>query len=72
MAKAKKDFDTMIEELEGIISRMEKGSLSLEECLKEYKAARVLVSACREKLSAARETLGSEKDPEKEQEDADA
>lgn len=57
MAKAKKSFETMIEELEQIVGEMESGELTLEESLKQYAAGVELLAACRSKLSAAAEVL---------------
>jgi len=57
MAKAKKDFESMIAELEEIVLQMEQGGLSLEDTLKKYSAGQELISACRTKLAAAAQAL---------------
>ena len=57
MARAKKNFDTLMEELEQIVLELEQGTLTLEETLKRYAAGVELVAACREKLDAAANTL---------------
>lgn len=64
MAKAKKDFETMMSELEQIVLHMEQGQLPLEEMLKEYGAGVALVAACREKLNAAAAALSPQPEGE--------
>lgn len=60
MAKAKKDFESMIAELEEIVLQMEEGGLSLEDTLKKYSAGQELIAACRTKLAAAAQALAPE------------
>lgn len=66
MAKAKKDFESMMGELEEIVLQMEQGGLSLEDTLKKYSAGLELLSACRTKLAAAALAL----EPQSEQEES--
>ncbi len=57
MAKEKKTFESMMEELEQIVAEMEQGDLSLDELLKHYGNGVKLTAACRKKLQGAAELL---------------
>ncbi len=66
MARKKQgvDFESALEELEGLVERMEEGELSLEESLKTYERGIELSRACQKSLDAAEQRLQilSEKD----------
>ena len=66
MAKPKKSFEAMMDELTQIVSQLEQGELSLDDTLKQYAAGVELVAACRSKLAAAAAVLA----PQSEQNDA--
>ena len=57
MAAAKKTFDTRLAELEGIITRMEEGQLSLEETLKLYEQGMKLHRTLAQDLDAAEKRM---------------
>ena len=57
MAAAKKTFDTRLVELEGIITRMEEGQLSLEETLKLYEQGMKLHRTLAQDLDAAEKRM---------------
>lgn len=50
-------FEEAIAELEDITQRLEGGSLSLDESIKEYERAVALVRLCEEKLSVAKQRV---------------
>jgi exodeoxyribonuclease VII small subunit len=58
------DFEAALEELEGLVERMEEGELSLEESLKTYERGIALSRACQKSLDAAEQRIQilSEKD----------
>ncbi|TFH41651.1 MAG: exodeoxyribonuclease VII small subunit, partial [Lysobacterales bacterium] len=58
------DFEAALEELEGLVERMEEGALSLEESLKTYERGIELSRACQKSLDAAEQRIQilSEKD----------
>ena len=58
------DFEGALEELEGLVERMEEGELSLEESLKTYERGIELSRACQKSLDAAEQRIQilSEKD----------
>ncbi len=58
------DFEAALEELEGLVERMEEGELSLEESLKTYERGIALSRACQKSLDAAEQRIRivSEKD----------
>jgi len=62
------DFEAALEELEGLVERMEEGDLSLEESLKTYERGIELSRACQKSLDAAEQRIQilSEKDGETE------
>ena len=66
MARKKQgvDFEAALEELEGLVERMEEGDLSLEESLKTYERGMELSRACQKSLDAAEQRIQilSEKD----------
>ena len=66
MARKKQgvDFEAALEELEGLVERMEEGDLSLEESLKTYERGIALSRACQKSLDAAEQRIQilSEKD----------
>ena len=66
MARKKQgvDFEAALEELEGLVERMEEGALSLEESLKTYERGIELSRACQKSLDAAEQRIQilSEKD----------
>jgi len=61
-------FEAALEELEGLVERMEEGELSLEESLKTYERGIELSRACQKSLDAAEQRIRilSEKDGEAE------
>ncbi len=58
------DFEASLEELEGLVERMEEGELSLEESLKTYERGIELSRACQKSLDTAEQRIEilSEKD----------
>lgn len=66
MARKKQgvDFEAALEELEGLVERMEEGALSLEESLKTYERGIELSRTCQKSLDAAEQRIQilSEKD----------
>ena len=66
MARKKQDvdFEAALEELEGLVERMEEGDLSLEESLKTYERGIELSRVCQKSLDAAEQRIEilSEKD----------
>jgi len=58
------DFEAALEELEGLVARMEEGALSLEESLKTYERGIALSRVCQKSLDAAEQRIQilSEKD----------
>ena len=66
MARKKQgvDFEASLEELEGLVERMEEGELSLEESLKTYERGIELSRACQKSLDTAEQRIQilSEKD----------
>lgn len=50
-------FEQALDELEGIVERMEDGSLTLEESLAAYRRGAVLVKTCEGALEAAKEQV---------------
>lgn len=73
-AVAKLTFEEAVEELEGIIERMERGETGLEESLKEYARGDMLIRRCQQILSAAEQRVqaiaGRELDAGQEPQDA--
>ncbi len=59
MARKKQgvDFEAALEELEGLVERMEAGELSLEESLKTYERGIELSRACQKSLDAAEQRI---------------
>ena len=59
MARKKQgvDFEAALEELEGLVERMEEGELSLEESLKTYERGIELSRACQKSLDAAEQRI---------------
>ena len=59
MARKKQgvDFEAALEELEGLVERMEEGELSLEESLKTYERGIALSRACQKSLDAAEQRI---------------
>lgn len=59
MARKKQgvDFESALEELEGLVERMEEGDLSLEESLKTYERGIELSRACQKSLDAAEQRI---------------
>ena len=59
MARKKQgvDFEAALEELEGLVERMEEGDLSLEESLKTYERGIELSRACQKSLDAAEQRI---------------
>lgn len=53
----KQSFEEALEELESLVSRMEKGELSLEESLKQYERGVELTRACEDALDKARQRI---------------
>jgi len=51
------DFEGALEELEGLVERMEEGDLSLEESLKTYERGIALSRACQKSLDAAEQRI---------------
>jgi len=51
------DFEGALEELEGLVERMEEGKLSLEESLKTYERGIELSRACQKSLDAAEQRI---------------
>ena len=66
MAKPKKSFEAMMDELTQIVSQLEQGELSLDDTLKQYAAGVELVAACRSKLAAAEAVLAPGLEPSEE------
>jgi exodeoxyribonuclease VII small subunit len=58
------DFEASLEELEGLVERMEEGELTLEESLKSYERGIELSRACQKSLDTAEQRIRilSEKD----------
>lgn len=54
---AKKSFESIMEELEDIVSRLQKGDLALEESIKLYSKGMELAAKCRGRLEAAEKLL---------------
>jgi exodeoxyribonuclease VII small subunit len=50
-------FEAALEELEGLVERMEEGELSLEESLKTYERGIELSRACQKSLDAAEQRI---------------
>jgi exodeoxyribonuclease VII small subunit len=50
-------FDTALTELEGVVSRMEDGNLSLEESLHQFEQGVRLTRICQEALSQAEQKV---------------
>ncbi len=50
-------FGAAIEELEGIVRRLESGHLELEESLAQYERGVALLAHCQKKLGAARQRV---------------
>ena len=46
-------FEQLLEELEGIVGRMEEGNLPLEETLREFERGQKLAAACESRLRDA-------------------
>lgn len=59
MAKKSKtpDFEQALHELEGIVERMEKGDLSLEESLQQFERGVNLSRSCQQSLQAAEQKV---------------
>ena len=59
MARKKQgvDFEAALEELEGLVERMEEGELSLEDSLKTYERGIALSRACQKSLDAAEQRI---------------
>ena len=51
------DFEAALEELEGLVERMEEGQMSLEESLKTYERGIELSRACQKSLDAAEQRI---------------
>jgi exodeoxyribonuclease VII small subunit len=51
------DFEAALEELEGLVERMEEGKLSLEESLATYERGIALSRACQKSLDAAEQRI---------------
>jgi exodeoxyribonuclease VII small subunit len=51
------DFEAALEELEGLVERMEEGALSLEESLKTYERGIELSRVCQKSLDAAEQRI---------------
>ena len=51
------DFETTLAELEGLVSAMESGSLSLEQSLAAYKRGVELTRICQERLTHAEQQV---------------
>ncbi|MDX2316106.1 MAG: exodeoxyribonuclease VII small subunit [Gammaproteobacteria bacterium] len=51
------DFEASLEELEGLVERMEEGELSLEESLKTYERGIALSRACQKSLDTAEQRI---------------
>lgn len=73
MARKKQgiDFEAALEELEGLVERMEEGEMSLEESLKSYERGIELSRVCQKSLDAAEQRIQilTEKDGTTEMED---
>ena len=73
MARKKQgvEFESALEELEGLVERMEEGELSLEESLETYERGIALSRACQKSLDAAEQRIRilTEKDGEAEAEE---
>ncbi|MBC7802298.1 MAG: exodeoxyribonuclease VII small subunit [Candidatus Parcubacteria bacterium] len=54
---AEPSFEKALEELEGIVARMEDGGLSLEQSLASHKRGIELAKQCRERLEAAQQQV---------------
>ncbi|MBN2143632.1 MAG: exodeoxyribonuclease VII small subunit [Candidatus Aureabacteria bacterium] len=50
-------FEQMMEEIESIVAAMEKGTLSLDDSLKNYENGMKLIQACTKKLLAAEKSI---------------
>jgi exodeoxyribonuclease VII small subunit len=62
------DFEQTMRELEGLVERLEKGDLPLEEALRQFERGVALTRACQTALKAAEQKVeillkGSESDP---------
>ena len=59
MARKKQgvDFEGALEELEGLVARMEEGELSLEESLKTYERGIELSRGCQKSLDTAEQRI---------------
>ncbi|VEI57640.1 exodeoxyribonuclease VII small subunit [Pasteurella multocida] len=55
--KAELDFETTLQQLEGIVTRLESGSLPLEEALKEFENGIVLANLGQERLQQAEQRI---------------
>ncbi|MDX9740486.1 MAG: exodeoxyribonuclease VII small subunit [Gammaproteobacteria bacterium] len=51
------DFERSLKDLEDIVTRMEKGDLSLEDSLREFERGIALTRACQEALQAAEQRV---------------
>ncbi|MBR5503084.1 MAG: exodeoxyribonuclease VII small subunit [Methanobrevibacter sp.] len=50
-------FEESLEELEKIVSKLERGEVPLDDAIEEFKKAMVLVKECDEKLKSAEEAI---------------
>ncbi|HDR1020869.1 TPA: exodeoxyribonuclease VII small subunit [Pasteurella multocida] len=55
--KTELDFETTLQQLEGIVTRLESGSLPLEEALKEFENGVVLANLGQERLQQAEQRI---------------
>lgn len=53
----KLSYEQAVEELEALVSRMEKGELPLEESIEAYRRGMALTRVCRQKLAKAEEEI---------------
>lgn len=51
------DFETALQELEGIVSKMEKGDLSLEDSLKHFETGLKLTRQCQKAIESAEQKV---------------
>ena len=54
---AKQSFEEALKQLEGVVSNLEKGELSLEEALKVFQKGIVLTEYCNNKLDEAEKKI---------------
>lgn len=60
------DFESALEELEGLVAQLEKGELSLDDSLKQFKRGVELTRSCQKILEGAQQTVEQLSNPDDE------